>query len=98
MVIADLGLAPDTKRALRAAGVKNIDQLQRPAIELLALPGITGAVVYDVARRLQAHGLSLRTKVGTRPTVLATAVCDEELVVGLVMSAAMCVVRWICLG
>ena len=72
MVITELGLAPGTKRALRAAGVKNIDQLQRPANELLALPGITGAVLYDVAGRLQAHGLDLRTKVGTRPTVLPT--------------------------
>lgn len=72
MVIAELGLAPGTKRALRAAGVKNIEQLQRPAIELLALPGITGAVLYNVACCLHAHGLGLRTSTNLGQRTLPT--------------------------
>jgi hypothetical protein len=44
MLIAELGLAPASKRALRAAGIKNTDQLQRPASELLAIEPITGTV------------------------------------------------------
>jgi hypothetical protein len=59
MLIAELGLAPATKRALRAAGIKNTEQLQRPANELLATEPITGAVLYDVVRGLQTHKLGL---------------------------------------
>jgi hypothetical protein len=72
MLIVALGLAPATKRALRAAGIKNTDQLQRPANELLTVKHITGAVVYDVGRRLQAHGLGLRTNTDTRRCALPT--------------------------
>jgi len=60
MLIAELGLAPATKRALRAAGIENIDQLQRPANDLLAAAPITGAMLYDAACRLRAHNLGLR--------------------------------------
>ena len=72
MLIAELGVAPATKRALRAAGIKNTDQLQRPANELLAVEHVTGAVVYDIGRRLQVHGLGLRTNTDARRCALPT--------------------------
>lgn len=60
MLIAALGVAPATKRALQAAGIKDTAQLQRTANELLAIESITGAVLYDVTCRLRAHNLGLR--------------------------------------
>lgn len=61
MLLAELGLTPATKKALRAAGIENTDQLQHPANELLAIESISGAVLYDIACRLHANDLGLRT-------------------------------------
>jgi hypothetical protein len=72
MLMAELGLAPATKRALGAAGIKNIDGLQRPAKDLLAIKPITGAVLYDIACRLQAHNLGLWTRTDPRQSVQPT--------------------------
>jgi hypothetical protein len=60
MLIAKLGLAPATKRALQAAGIETAGQLQRHANELLATEPITGVMLYDVVCRLRAHNLGLR--------------------------------------
>ena len=67
MLIAELGLAPATKLALRAAGITSIEQLQCPANELLDIEPITGAVLYEVVRRLHAHNLGLYTNPRLRP-------------------------------
>jgi hypothetical protein len=72
MLIAELGLKPATQRALQAAGIESAEQLQRPANELLTVEHVTGAVVYDVGRRLQAHGLGLRTNTDARRCALPT--------------------------
>jgi hypothetical protein len=66
MSIAALGLTPATKRALETAGVETIDQLRRPANDLLAIEPITGAVLHDVACRLQANGFGLHADPKTR--------------------------------
>lgn len=59
MLIANLGLAPATRRAVQAAGITSVEQLRRSANELLEQ--ITGAELYDVVCCLQAHELGLLT-------------------------------------
>lgn len=61
MSITELGLALATKRVLHAAGITSIEQLQRPANELLEIEPVTGAVLYSVVRCLHAHKLGLHT-------------------------------------
>lgn len=96
MLIAELGLAPGTKRALRAAGIKTIDQLQRPANVLLASPLIDGGVLYDVAYRLHAHGLGFRTKTDTRRSALPTEGDLEILRLRVVEGLALREIATIC--
>jgi hypothetical protein len=59
MLIAELGLTPASKRALEHAGIETVEQLQRPANDLLAIEAITGVVLHDVACRLHVNGLGL---------------------------------------
>jgi hypothetical protein len=66
VLIAALGLTPATKRALEMAGIETIDQLQRPANDLLAIEPVTGAVLHDVACRLHANGFGLHADLKTR--------------------------------
>jgi hypothetical protein len=69
VLIAELGLAPATERALQVAGITTIEQLQRPANELLDIEPITGAVLHDIVYCLHTHGLGLHPNIRqTLPT------------------------------
>ena len=86
MLIAELGLKPATKRELRAAGITSLAQLQRPANELLDIEPITGAVLYEVVRRLHAHKLGLYTNPRLRlPTENDIEILRLRVVEGLAL-------------
>jgi hypothetical protein len=59
VLIAELALAPATRRALRVAGITTIEQLQRSANELLDIEPITGAVLHNIVCCLHAQQLGL---------------------------------------
>lgn len=59
MLIAGLELAPATRAVWYAAGIRDTDHLRRPAVELLALPGITGSILYETVCQLNEHQLGL---------------------------------------
>lgn len=59
MLIAGLELAPATCAVWYAAGVRDTDHLRRPAVELLALPGITGSILYETVCQLNEHHFGL---------------------------------------
>ena len=59
MLIVELELTPATREAWYAAGIRDTEHLRCPAVELLALPGITGSILYETVRQLNEHHLGL---------------------------------------
>lgn len=78
MLITELKLAPATRAAWYSAGIRDTDHLRRPAVELLALPGITGGALYETVCQLHEHALGLPAY-ASAPRILASTVHDLEM-------------------
>jgi hypothetical protein len=78
VLIAELGLTPETREAWYRAGIRDTDQLRRTAVELLALPGITGSILYETVRRLNEYHLGLPASPHA-PRILAPTTDDLEM-------------------
>ena len=73
MLITELGLAPAIREAWLSAGIRDTDHLRLPAVELLALPGITGSILYETVHQLQEHHSGLPAYAGASRIVASTA-------------------------
>lgn len=73
MLIAELGLAPATREAWHGAGIRDTEHLRHPAVDLLALPGITGSILYETVRQLHEHHYGLPAYVGASRIMSYTA-------------------------
>lgn len=62
VLLDDLGLNPDTKHILKAAGFQKAEQLRCPADVLLTLPHLTGTMLCEIVHQLGSIGISLPSK------------------------------------
>ncbi len=77
VLISGIGLEAPTRAAWKAAGIANADQLRRPANELIALPCVTGSMVFETVCRLVERDIWCPGKEGASR---ATAPDDRDLV------------------
>jgi hypothetical protein len=62
VLLDDLGLNPDTKHVLRAAGFQKAEQLRCPADVLLTLPHLTGTMLCEIVHQLGSIGMALPSR------------------------------------
>jgi hypothetical protein len=78
VLIAGLKLAPATRAAWLAVGIRHTDGLRQPAVALLKLPGITGNILYETVCELNEHHLGLPPHVGAA-RIMAPTKNDLEM-------------------
>jgi hypothetical protein len=78
MLIAGLELAPATRAAWLAVGIRDTDGLRQPAVVLLELPGITGSILYETVCQLNEHHLGLPAR-ASAARIMAPTTNDLEM-------------------
>lgn len=78
MLIVELRLAPATRAAWYRVGIRDTDHLRRPAVELLALPRITGSILHETTEQLHEHHFGLPAYAGAS-RIFASTTDDLEI-------------------